>query len=236
MTENSQVSAPCLLAFDAAGRSCSAAVFRDGEVLAEAFEPMSRGQAERLVPMIEEVLATAGLRHGALDALAVTVGPGAFTGVRIGLAAARGYGLALGIPQIGVTCLEAVAGATEQAERRGRRLLVLLDAKRADLYAQFFDEALTPLGEPFTATPGELAARLAGDGGPPLLLAGDGVEQAFQALEDLDPRRSKAVGLHASAVARAAAAKPWPDKRARLPGPLYLRPPDDTHPHAAPAG
>ena len=182
-------------------------------------------------------MAEAGLPHGALDALAVTVGPGAFTGVRIGLAAARGYGLALGIPQIGVTCFEAVAEATSAEERQGRRLLVLLDAKRADLYAQLYDEDLTPLGEPFTALPEELGSRLAvlrPTDQRPLLLAGDGVDQALEALAGLAPERSPAAGVRASALARAALRKPWPAEDAALPGPLYLRPPDVTLPKAAP--
>jgi len=98
-----------ILAFDTALGACSAAVWADGLVLARAFEPRSRGHAEALLPMIEAVLAEAGLRLDALDRLAVTVGPGSFAGTRVGLAAARGLALATGLPLVGVTTLEAVA-------------------------------------------------------------------------------------------------------------------------------
>ncbi|MCH6588836.1 MAG: tRNA (adenosine(37)-N6)-threonylcarbamoyltransferase complex dimerization subunit type 1 TsaB, partial [Proteobacteria bacterium] len=75
--------ARCLLAFDTAGTACSAAIWRDGAVRARRFEAMSRGQSERLVPMIQAVMAEAGVAYPALDAIAVTCGPGGFTGVRI---------------------------------------------------------------------------------------------------------------------------------------------------------
>ncbi len=235
MTQDDQRSARTLLAFDAAGRSCSAAVLREGQVLAEKLEAMTRGQAERLVPMIEEVLGEAGVSHGALDALAVTIGPGAFTGVRIGLAAARGYALALGIPQIGVTTFEAVAEATTASEREGQNLLVLLDSKRADLYAQLFDAGLTPLGAPFTAEPSALPGRL--EASEALLLAGDGVEQALPALAGFDCRIAEAGALlTASCLARVAARKPLPAAGSPPPAPLYLRPPDVTFPKSQARG
>lgn len=221
----------CLIAFDAAGRSCAAALLCRGELLGERLEVMARGQAERLVPMIEELLSEAGVAHGELDAIAVTVGPGGFTGVRIGLAAARGYALALKIPQIAVTNFEAVAEATLAEERAGRKLLVLLDAKRTDFYAQLFDESLTPMGEPFCAEPGELASRLPAG---PLLLAGDAVEQALAGLEGRDLTRSDAPQqVSAAAVAQVAARRGLPTAGAAAPQPLYLRPPDVTQPKRA---
>jgi tRNA threonylcarbamoyladenosine biosynthesis protein TsaB len=222
---------PCLIAFDAAGRSCAAALLRGGELLAERFEVMARGQAERLVPMIEEVLSEAGIAHGELDALAVTVGPGGFTGLRIGLAAARGYALALGIPQIAVTSFEAIAEATRPAEREGRELLVLLDAKREDFYAQLFSGTLEPLGQPFCATAEDLADRLPAG---PFLLAGDAVEQALPGLDGVPFLRSAAPAqVSAAAVARVAARRGLPKAGSPQPQPLYLRPPDVTQPKKA---
>jgi tRNA threonylcarbamoyladenosine biosynthesis protein TsaB len=100
-----------LLAFDSAQAACSAAVRRDSTLAARRFARMERGHAEALMPMIVAVLADAGIGFPALDAVAVTVGPGSYTGIRVGLAAAKGIALARGIPLIGVTTLEAVARA-----------------------------------------------------------------------------------------------------------------------------
>ena len=113
-----------------------------------------------------------------LDAIAVTNGPGSFTGVRIGLATARGLALAAGLPLTGVTTLQALAAAPPEDERRGRIILATLDARRDQLYGQFFDENGDPAGDPFAAAaesiPGRLE-RIFGDG-TPLLLVGSGTE------------------------------------------------------------
>lgn len=93
---------------------------------------MERGQAERLLPMLEEVLAEAGFGWGDLKAVAVGTGPGNFTGVRIAVAAARGLSLGLGIPAVGVTRLEALAHGLP------RPVLVIEDAKRGQAYVQLF--------------------------------------------------------------------------------------------------
>jgi tRNA threonylcarbamoyladenosine biosynthesis protein TsaB len=219
-----------LLAFDAAGRGCSAAVWHDGAVLAADRAAMARGQAERLVPMIESVLAAAGVHHGALDALAVTTGPGAFTGVRIGLATARGYALALGIPAIGIGSLTAIAAGTDPAERRGRTLLVLIDAKRADVYAQAFRPDLAPVTAPMAKTPAALDGAL-----PPgaMLLAGDGdagAEAALRAAGRPVRRASAPTLVDPGTLAHLAARAPLPAKDAPPPRPVYLRPPDVTWP------
>ena len=93
---------------------------------------MEKGQAERLMPMLEEVLAEAGLGWRDLKALAVGTGPGNFTGVRIAVAAARGLALGLGIPAVGVTRLEALAYGLP------RPLTVIEDARRGEVYVQLF--------------------------------------------------------------------------------------------------
>ena len=93
---------------------------------------MDKGQAERLLPLLEEVLAEAGLRWADLAALVVGTGPGNFTGVRIAVAAARGLALGLGIPAIGVTRLEALAHGLP------RPVTVIEDARRGEVYVQEF--------------------------------------------------------------------------------------------------
>ncbi len=95
-------------------------------------EAMEKGQAERLLPLLEEVLADGGLEWRDLKALAVGTGPGNFTGVRIAVAAARGLALGLGIPAVGVTRLEALAHGLP------RPLMVIEDARRGQVYAQLF--------------------------------------------------------------------------------------------------
>jgi len=223
-----------LLAFDTATVACSAAVWRDGAVVADECAAADRGQAEALMPMVERVLAAAGAGYGDLDRLAVTVGPGAFTGLRIGLAAARGMALAAGLPVSGVTTLEAIAAGVDGAARAGADLLVVIDAKRADVYAQLFrgdaeTGALAPRLPPRAvlpeALPGLLAPELAAE--RPLLLAGDGAERVSAALAGAGLRAETAAAPgwpEAARVAEIAAARA--DGSDELPlAPLYLRPP-----------
>lgn len=101
--------AVAVLGFDCSGPWCAAAVIRGGALLAAVQEEMPRGQAERLMPLIESLLAQAGLGWRDLDAVGVGVGPGNFTGIRIAVAAARGLALSLGVPAIGVGACEAAA-------------------------------------------------------------------------------------------------------------------------------
>jgi len=97
---------PIILAFDTAGPHCAVALLRDGQPLITLHEEMKRGQAERLVPLIEEVLAQAQISWSDIDLIAVGIGPGNFTGIRIGVSAARGMGLGLGVPVMGVSQFE----------------------------------------------------------------------------------------------------------------------------------
>jgi len=99
-----------VLAIDTALSACSAALVLDGAAIAVMSEPMERGHAERLAPLVEELMRSAGAAFGSVDRIAVTVGPGSFTGVRVGLSFARGLALALRKPCVGVSTLEALAG------------------------------------------------------------------------------------------------------------------------------
>jgi tRNA threonylcarbamoyl adenosine modification protein YeaZ len=104
-------------------------------VLATAHEEMGKGQAERLMPLIAEVLEAGGTTLAELDAIGVGIGPGNFTGIRISVSAARGLALALGIPAVGVGTLEA------RAHGLPRPLTVIDNARRGEVYAQSFDNA-----------------------------------------------------------------------------------------------
>jgi len=222
-----------ILAFDTATNACSAAVWRDGRIAARRHEPMARGHAERLMPMILEVMGEAGEAFSDLDAVAVTNGPGAFTGLRIGLAAARGLALAGGLPCLAVTTLEAVAAAVPEAERRDRVLLVALDAKRADVYAQAFAPDLKPLGEPVAVLPDQLPRLLAGAAGA-AIVAGDAAARALAAVHaaGIAAGASTASGVPDAAVVAGLAAARWtPGATVEKPRPLYLRPPSTTTPN-----
>ena len=224
-----------ILAIDTATSACSAAVWQEGGVAAQRFEAMSRGQAEALMPMVQDVMANAGAGFADLDLIAVTVGPGAFTGIRIGLAAARAMALSAALPILGITTLEAVAHA--QAALDGP-LLVALDSKREDVYVQLFAAARTPLIEPQAAMPEDVPALLP-DG--PLAIAGDAAETVVAAIGagSVDLSRLQGPDIpDAAVVAGIAAARieiEVPQQTLSPPAPLYLRPPDATPP-AAPGG
>ena len=99
---------PVILAFDTSAAHCAAALLRGKTLLARTAEDMGRGQAERLVPLLDEVIKGAGLEWSDLSALAVGIGPGNFTGIRISVSTARGLALALDITAIGISTFEAI--------------------------------------------------------------------------------------------------------------------------------
>lgn len=221
-----------LLAFDCAGGACSAACWDSGRVIARRHQMMARGHAERLVPMIQEVMAEAGAGFAELDAIAVTCGPGGFTGLRIGLATARGLSLASGKPVIGVSNFEVIAAAVPASERTGRTLTVLIDAKRADLYLQAFAEDGTVITKPMALQPEAIDGEVPPG---PLLLAGDAVSQAQGALElaGRDMVLSTAPDT-ADAAVLAAVAATGDERGLSEAQPIYLRAPDVTQPKPGP--
>lgn len=207
-----------LLAVDTALGACSVALLQGDEIRAHVFEPMERGHAERLAPMVDEAMKSANAEFAALDRLAVTTGPGTFTGQRVGLAFMRGLRLALRIPLIGVTTLEAIATAA-MAQTGLSRAAAIHDARRDEAYLLLKDGdaiVLPPVVMPFA----DAVARIKAFG--PCVLAGTGAAQAQETLGDgfaLSHIRQP----DALWVARLAQALPAPDQ---APGPLYLRAPD----------
>jgi tRNA threonylcarbamoyladenosine biosynthesis protein TsaB len=131
-----------LLAIDTAAPRLALAVLRDGDRVDALVEDMATGQAERLFPALDELLTRAAVTYKDLTRIAVTTGPGSFTGLRIGLSAARGLGLALNIPVVGVPSLFALSLAAQCDP-----VAVLLDAKRGEAYFQTFSGPGIPIGD-----------------------------------------------------------------------------------------
>lgn len=130
-----------LLAIDTAAPRLALAVLR-GERVDAHVEQMATGQAERLFPALDELLARAGVTYNDLTRIAATTGPGSFTGLRIGLSAARGLALALGVPVLGIPSLLALS-LTAQCDP----VAVLLDARRGEAYFQAFSGPGIPVRE-----------------------------------------------------------------------------------------
>ncbi len=215
-----------VLAVDTALGACSAAVLDGNDVLAQRFECMERGHAEALAPMVQSVMREANLRFGDLARLAVTTGPGTFTGQRVGMAFMRGLRIALKLPLIGVTTLEAMARAAMK-ETGALFAAALQDAKRGEVYAALYAKAdvlaapeLLPLGDAVQTIWNRTRT-----GGEMLALAGTAAMDAREQYVALGgkARVTDIVAPDALWVARIAAMTTPTDA---VPKPLYLRPPD----------
>ncbi len=220
-----------LLIFDTGGAACSVAVWADGGVVAGRYEAMPRGQAERLLPMVEETLAAAGVAFGQLDAVGVTRGPGAFTGLRIGLAAARGMALALDIPAIGITTFEALA------VRAPAGCVVAIDTKRNDFFCQRFGPGGTAAGEPEILGAAGAISQAAASSLPLIsdspALAGGRTGPGGGRVPDASMAGPPRAAAFASLVAeRHRAPGEGGPGALDLPRPLYLRPPEARLPEA----
>jgi len=221
-----------ILGFDTSGPYCSAALALDGTVLAQRHVPMARGQAETLMPMLESLLAANGSGWQDLAAIAVGVGPGNFTGIRISVSAARGLALGLSIPAIGVSLFETLGGfeAAPDGVAFGRANICSIGAPRGLAYVQHLRDGLA-----------QSAPRLIDPADPP---------------RDLElPVDTQVIGHRAAEIARpfgarwietvprdvAARAALIAEKRLRAgdrvherPAPLYVRPADAAPPRDAP--
>jgi tRNA threonylcarbamoyladenosine biosynthesis protein TsaB len=204
-----------ILALDTALETCSAALVRGGQVLAARSEPMARGHQERIAPLVDELAREAGIAFSEIDRIGVTRGPGSFTGLRVGLAFAKGLGFALGRPVVGIGTLEALAAGVEGPAA------AVIDARREQVYAQAFRDG-APLTPPEALALADAGLRLA----PfrPARLVGPGAALLAQAFPEAEVA---AGGVDPVALAGLVAAAPEPRS---APEPLYLRAPDATLP------
>lgn len=208
-----------VMGLDTALQRCSVAILRGDEVLADESVGMERGHAENLAPMAAAALKKAGVAVRDLDRVGVVVGPGGFTGVRVGLSFARGLGVGTDIPIVGVTSLAALAAGVMAAGF----VAPVIDARRGQVYAGLYGPAGEIIVAPFVSDP-EGAFKILEEkaAGRSLAITGSGASLLTGAPADW--RRDKsAAEIDAKQVARLAAAAPAPDGP---PGPLYLRAPD----------
>jgi tRNA threonylcarbamoyl adenosine modification protein YeaZ len=209
-----------LLAIDTALEACSVAVAGAGhEPLAQS-EIVGRGHAERLFGMIAAVMDEAGIAFTDLDRIAVNTGPGSFTGVRVGVAAARGIALVVKCPVVGIGTL-AVHAASARAQAGPVPVLAVLDARRGEIYGQRFAGDGAAVDAPRIARPEDFASELT----PGEVVAGGGADSVLIALPEA--RRPRVVHRRSSPDIRVLAglgARTRP--AATAPRPLYLRPPD----------
>lgn len=217
-------SAVKILAVDAAVGACSAALWAEGQAC-ERLEVRERGHAESLVPMLIDVMQRADCAFAQLDLIAATVGPGGFTGVRIGLATARGLALACGLPCMGVSTLEAIGEAIDWSLIADRQALVTIDNKQGGVYAQLFaaGRALQPASIETSESLGERFREQR------IAVAGDAAARVTSAL-NAAAARAEALAIpgypRASRVA-AIAARRWRsgERPSGPPVPVYLRAP-----------
>jgi tRNA threonylcarbamoyladenosine biosynthesis protein TsaB len=186
-----------VLALDTALDACAVALVEGDTVRASISEPMSRGQAERLAPMARDVMAAAGARFADLDRIAVTTGPGSFTGVRVGLSFARALALALNRPCLGVSTLEALALGEGEAGFRG----AVIETPGAS-YAALYEDA-APLVAPCPIERGAHQKLFAAIGRP-VAVVGPGAAPDIAALArraaSLDPARYPPAPLYLRAA------------------------------------
>ncbi len=211
-----------LLALDTAGDGCSVGIFASSRPLALRRHAGASGHAEQLPRLLADLLADAPGGLQALDALAVTIGPGSFSGIRTGLAAARGLALVAGLPVFGITTFAALAAAALRGSSSGRPIVAAIDARRSQVFVQVFDADGHPISPARAATLQAAAADLVG----PLRLVGSGARLLRPLLRPETEIELDDVRLDAAAVAEAAmvaAGRGMQPVRGTTLGPLYLR-------------
>ncbi len=205
------LASPTILAFDTATGPCSVAVWKDGKIASYLETSVAVTQSTRLVPMIEEALRKTNTAYRDLTVVACTIGPGSFTGIRVGLAAARGICFASGVKGVGFTTLQTLAYSARDSKLP---VLAVLNAGKGEHYYQgFMETSFKPLFEPQLST---------------LDLASERMPEAFVTVGNAEIPGIEATPVRfprADALAALAAAEPESGTALK---PFYIRPPDAT--------
>lgn len=212
-----------ILALDTSANLCAVAVLDSigNRILAEVTEDIGKGHAERLMAIVQQVLDQAGLDIASIGKIVVSVGPGSFTGARVGVSTARGLALALHCPVVGVTTLEALAHDARML-MPGRPVVAAIDAHRGEIFAQVFAGDATAEGEAFAIEPAAFIAQLESHSRE-TVLTGSAAESLNAALGD----KAFAMASQNATGTIAAFATIGAEREAgEKPKPLYLRGPD----------
>lgn len=212
-----------ILAFDTTLGACSVALQVDGEIVSSKKEVRARGHVERLLPMVDEIMDDAGVKLDDIEYIAVTVGPGTFAGVRIGLSAAKGMALALDIPVIAVTSLEAIAFGYFRSNPDTKTANVCIDARRGEFYMQSFEQDMTALNDAAAVPLSDIESYKFAGGGA----IGSGSKLiGKESLEEYNSPNAENIALYAASKTSGAG-------NADHIKPLYLRAPDAKPPSAS---
>lgn len=220
-----------MLGIDTATTGCSVALMDGAICLAERQSRMPRGQSEALAPMIDDVMKLAGISFDRLDGIAVTRGPGAFTGLRIGLAAARAMALSIAKPCIGITTFDSLAVQARQRENieAGSAFLVAIESKRAEIFIGMYGSDGVLLIAPSAQRPeamGNIPESVSS-----LVIVGDASEKIESALNGkIDVRRIHDIEVPDAKVVAALGLGFLETPELAPPTPFYLRPPDVSMP------
>lgn len=221
-----------ILALESSAAACSVALFEDDNCICNSFTPMIRGQAEAMIPMVETLMQKHKEDYKTIDYIATSIGPGAFTGLRIAIAAAKGFALAIEKPLIGISSLKTIAAAAKDKAQstdtnNKKPIFVIADTRRKDFYIASFDHNLNPL-KPESAISGEDLQSNAPDSD--YILTGDAIEKAKNFLNPKNYTISPASPLpDALFVAKLALEEIKNNQKDWLPPPIspaYLRPAD----------
>ena len=214
---------PVILSIDAGADGYSAAIIRDGTVIAEFTRPQSRGAAEPMIPLIDQVLHASGLRLDQIDAIAAASGPGSFTGIRVALAAAHGLGAVKNIPTYGISAFAAMAAMIPHTARQNMWTMIALHSGKGDFYTAMFDADLKMVQPATTQKNIQRQSITIGRG----VIAGSAALEASAAISDAAIYDLPSP-LFLAAGAGVYLHKHWNDRAQFLPTPNYMRDADVT--------